>query len=1263
MHIRWNATTIGLCAIVLLYANLTYAGQKQFGTVGGTIKCTGVLQSSDKVNKNAEIIGGWFRGDPMIDMGSLYQDVYTFTATASGTATIENFWTDHPKGQGTLNRQFYSNTHDVQNDYIVDVGSTTFKVVEGCEYSFVISSAVCDDQQYSFSLVLPGTTPNGGGDGGNGDDTIITPNYVTVKFYANGGTLYEEDHFGPSGYTVTTISSPCTKSILKGKTLLPYAPSCKKNGYKFAGWFTEGGDKIQDSYTVKSALSVYAHWNREITVRFNANKGNGSLGPQTIYAGQDAFLLRNNGRIRREGYDFVGWAESPTGSVKYEDGGKINVSSSSSDKVLYAVWDLRSITVYFNDNWDDGGVSVQQYTPGTKYGRFPSSPTRNGYVFEGWFNKSGMLITTTSVVPDQDTELYARWTPRMTDITVRFRLNDGTTSIIDTKSYSVGTGTTTYYGQMPTPTREGWYFVGWYTQSSGGKRIKEYSQVESTVYDLYACWRQVPEVENLQLIPVNTGEYGEPDWPIVQEVPVPAMVYGEFSTHDDVGWFGQNSVMLISGFSESGWVKIRFGSESTGAKVLSLGLWGDDNNWNSPLGSAIESGSFDVFLQKGNSYAFYITLVDRNSGEEICDGESALLNYDIQIGDNESETSGLNIPPAPEVSVEGNAIRLIWASMPEATEYHIYRRSHDEIEPNVYSWIYRLVAVVDGSSTTYVDNEIDNDCSVIYSLKAVIDGETSIRGPESSNISLAPSFAATADVEHFSYLPSTGTISIDSNLKWECYAESDGDWLHVETIGGTVQGSRLVSFSVDENTTQEERTGYVWFRKSSGMGWPRGSSSVVIVQKARGNDVQMTFMEKAGSSSRTYTESEAYDDFPVPERAGYTFLGWATDENGGELVTCEMLASADITELYPQWRPNTYTIRFNANGGSGTMPNQTVTYDTGWQFAKCKFSKAGSAFLGWATAPDGTVLYGDETDGENLSVVDGAVVDLYAVWGDAARYYGPWGYNPEPVKDDAAVSTLANISMSINGAEMAEGDVVAAYDSRGRLRAIGKVASVNGRLGASLSMKATAGTELMFLLWKYGGQTSDICVADTWIVAPAPGTVDHGELRLAGTLETKIPFRHCQISLTSAGWHLVSFSALPNDPSPAAAFADVADKIDQVVQGSKVWKPKTGGRLTKLEVGIGYWVRTKEDNVAWTLGGLSNPGVEIALSKGWNLVGYPLPASGSPAIVLKTAYGAGKFTQIVDGSKVYPGRLEALEPGKGYWFYAPAACTITFDQN
>ena len=1259
MRISWSAT-IGSCAMSLLVANFAYAEQKQLGTLGGTSKYSGVLQSTDKVNKNAQIIGGWIHGALTGDLGSLYQDVYTFTAMASGTATIENFWTDHPKGNGSLNCQFYSNTHDVQHDYIVNAGSTSFKVEKGREYSFVISSVVCDNQRYSFSLVLPGTTSGGGGGGGGGGGTVVTPSYVNVTFYANGGTLYEEDHFGASGYTESTISSPCTRSILKGKTLLPYAPSCKKNGYKFAGWFTAGGDKIQDSYTVKSTLSVYAQWHKKIEVKFDANGGYGSLGPQTFYSSEPAALLRNSGRIKNTGYTFKGWKEK-NGSVIYADGATF---SPTGDTTLYAVWESSSITVSFDEGGYVGVGSVARYAAGERYGSLPSPEPREGYDFVGWFTQDGEHVTEDSIVPKYNITLSARWELAESSITVKLKMNDGTSQVFDELSYQLVRSRPTYYGNLPTPSRSGFVFEGWYTSASGGERIHASSVVREDRTVLYAHWSYQSSYAGVSRFNVPDDE---PDW-CLSKSEFPMIVSGVFTSSSyyirNEHYTDQSLRTTLFEPPASGYYTVFFNSEvdysdTRERRTLTIEFSDGRNS----LGELESSGTMGVYLQAGEMYCIYFKVTG-----DCADRGGTSSRFNIQIGGAEALVPYIDKPAAPVAVKEGDGVRVTWNAVQGATDYYVYRRRQHVSSPGKTGVTYPADYVFAGivNSTTFFDDSLPHGFATDYYVLAGKEGAISGASGHSGFVTATPHFSVQANEITYPWNAREGYVKVCSDAYWT----SSEEWLGAEDDEArwsldfgylnSVKGDLFVPICFDsDNTSGSDRVWRIKFNVT-GIANP---DSIVIRQKARGGDVQMNFMEKAGSSSRTYSEGEAYDDLPAPERAGYTFLGWTFAENGGEFVTGDMLASADTTELYPQWRPNTYTIRFNANGGSGTMPNQTVTYDTGWQFAKCAFSKAKSAFVGWATEPDGTVVYGDEADGENLSVVDGAVVDLYAVWGDAARHYGPWGYDPETTKDDVAASTLANISMSINGAEMAEGDVVAAYDSRGRLRAIGKVASGNGGLGVSFSMNATAGTELMFLLWKHGTQASDICVADTWIVVPDPGKVDNRELRLAGTPDTKIPFRSCSISLADAGWHLVSFNALPNDPSPAAAFAAVADKIGQVVRGSKVWNPGSGGRLTELEVGVGYWVQTKVGDVEWTVAGVPDPGVEIPLSRGWNLVGYPLPERGAPATVLKTAYNAGKFTQIVDGSKVYPGRLDTLEPGKGYWLYAPAACTITFDQN
>ena len=69
-------------------------------------------------------------------------------------------------------------------------------------------------------------------------------------------------------------------------------------------------------------------------------------------------------------------------------------------------------------------------------------------------------------------------------------------------------------------------------------------------------------------------------------------------------------------------------------------------------------------------------------------------------------------------------------------------------------------------------------------------------------------------------------------------------------------------------------------------------------------------------------------------------------------------------------------IRFHSNGGSGTMPNQTIVCGTSTALSSNKYTREDYVFSGWATTPNGGVTYKDGAD--ILTYYDN--VDLYAVW-------------------------------------------------------------------------------------------------------------------------------------------------------------------------------------------------------------------------------------------------------------------------------------------
>ena len=70
-----------------------------------------------------------------------------------------------------------------------------------------------------------------------------------------------------------------------------------------------------------------------------------------------------------------------------------------------------------------------------------------------------------------------------------------------------------------------------------------------------------------------------------------------------------------------------------------------------------------------------------------------------------------------------------------------------------------------------------------------------------------------------------------------------------------------------------------------------------------------------------------------------------------------------------------YKVKFNANGGTGSMPSQTFEEGTTAALNACTYTKTGFAFNGWALTADGAAVYADQTV---ISVTEETT--LYATW-------------------------------------------------------------------------------------------------------------------------------------------------------------------------------------------------------------------------------------------------------------------------------------------
>jgi uncharacterized repeat protein (TIGR02543 family) len=89
--------------------------------------------------------------------------------------------------------------------------------------------------------------------------------------------------------------------------------------------------------------------------------------------------------------------------------------------------------------------------------------------------------------------------------------------------------------------------------------------------------------------------------------------------------------------------------------------------------------------------------------------------------------------------------------------------------------------------------------------------------------------------------------------------------------------------------------------------------------------------------------------------------------------------TSNIT-LYAKWNPVTYTVAYNANGGSGSMGNQDHIYGQSKNLNTNTFTRANYVFAGWATSASGAVVYTDGQSVSTLTTTNGDTITLYAVW-------------------------------------------------------------------------------------------------------------------------------------------------------------------------------------------------------------------------------------------------------------------------------------------
>lgn len=115
-----------------------------------------------------------------------------------------------------------------------------------------------------------------------------------------------------------------------------------------------------------------------------------------------------------------------------------------------------------------------------------------------------------------------------------------------------------------------------------------------------------------------------------------------------------------------------------------------------------------------------------------------------------------------------------------------------------------------------------------------------------------------------------------------------------------------------------------------------------------------------------------------PTRTGYSFQGWGTsssDTSVNYAAGANYTSNANIT-LYAIWKANTYTVKYNANGGSGAPSSQTKTYGATLTLSSTKPTRTNYNFLGWGTSASSTTV----SYSPGSTYTKNAAITLYAIW-------------------------------------------------------------------------------------------------------------------------------------------------------------------------------------------------------------------------------------------------------------------------------------------
>lgn len=298
------------------------------------------------------------------------------------------------------------------------------------------------------------------------------------------------------------------------------------------------------------------------------------------------------------------------------------------------------------------------------------------------------------------------------------------------------------------------------------------------------------------------------------------------------------------------------------------------------------------------------------------------------------------------------------------------------------------ISVYDESGAKYSNRYIDAATDFCYILEVYTDGWCKVKYPSS----------AESSGYFYAYVPISTFITSGSFSSWTtprdytAYGRSDLKQEWPGYFGSVTNGSKCLLLETDGYNRQIiypiDQNGTTYYM----MGWVKNDKKIHVSTDCvnltvGGTDTQTIYLwtsgQYNGSTSVYFGQNDATN-------YSCTFGSWSNGKlpltikaysSGTSKLTIgvqdsESHAVLNSTDLTVTITAKSYTVSYNANGGSGAPASQTKTHGTALTLSSVKPTRSGHTFLGWSTSSTAT----SASYSAGGSFTSNADTTLYAVW-------------------------------------------------------------------------------------------------------------------------------------------------------------------------------------------------------------------------------------------------------------------------------------------